>query len=508
MGTVLQNQQDVLIDLIYQIPTDPNAWDKFAKILLDILDASYVHLQAIDFSYNVLSFSHGMGNLAREFYAQAELNYLRFPPEADPRWPVFLNPQRKGWYQCHTHVTEEFVQTSDLYQLILLPIGLRYVASHELMRDEKLCIFWSVSTTAKRKPLNADELHFLDALNIHLRRMVTVQRHKFEFEVQSIAGYALIDKLPQPIMLLNLSGQVVHSNQAMHRIMQQGDVLRIHPHTKMLQLAEPFHQQLEQHFYHIEFLLRRQISDQLLNECCIQLTDEQGEVAYLFLNLLVSAQEKLIFGTRPLVMLTLYQPQNNEYHSQLFKIFDCFSTGVILLTQDQKVFYQNVYASQLLEKSSLLNVSQKQTLRAHGEFQNKLNKLLIDALVNDSGQDHNLVIYGQDQKEILTLNISAIDQNTAYEQIGAGPKVLAVFFKQLNQKRNLEAQYLKQLYQLTPREIQICMHFFQGLDLSEIAEVSHLTISTVRTYLKQIYLKTHCSSQSELMKLLMNAVIG
>ncbi|MGE8540702.1 MAG: helix-turn-helix transcriptional regulator [Acinetobacter sp.] len=293
----------------------------------------------------------------------------------------------------------------------------------------------------------------------------------------------------------------------MHRIIQQGDLLSIQQKTKMLQLAEPFNAQLEEHFYHIEFLLRRQISDQLLNERCIQLIDDQSRVAYLFLNLLVSAQEKLSFGTRPLVMLTLYQPQNNEYHSQLFKIFDCFSTGVILLTHDQKVFYQNAYASQLLEKSSLLNVSQKHVLKAQGEFQNKLSKLLLEALADDSGLDRNLVMYGQDQQEILTLNISAIDQNAVHQRIGEGPKVLAVFFKQLNQKRNLEAKYLKQLYQLTPREIQVCMHFFQGLDLAEIAEVSHLTLSTVRTYLKQIYLKTHCSSQSELMKLLMNAVI-
>src|SRR5690606_10448834 len=215
-----------------------------------------VHIQAVDFTYNVLSYSHGVGALTQEFYAQAELDYLHFPASADPRWPVFLNPERQGWYQCHLHVSEDFVQSSDLYQHILLPIGLRYVASHELIRDDKLCVFWSISTSAARKPLNANELKFLDQLTVHLKRMVSIQRHMYEFSAQSIAGYALIDKLPQPIMLLNLSGQAVHSNETMKGVMAQERFISIQNESKLTQLIEPYARQLSEHFYHIEFLLR------------------------------------------------------------------------------------------------------------------------------------------------------------------------------------------------------------------------------------------------------------
>ena len=127
-----------LCGLIYQIPLNKDGWFHFSKELLKILNVSYVHIQAIDFSYNVLSFSNGVGSLPLEAYASAELDYLRYPTEADPRWGKFLDPERKGWYQCHTHVPEEFVENSDLYQKILLPYGLRYVATHELILDEKL----------------------------------------------------------------------------------------------------------------------------------------------------------------------------------------------------------------------------------------------------------------------------------------------------------------------------------------------------------------------------------
>lgn len=506
MSALFKDQLDGLIDLIYQMPSDSGAWERFSKKLLHLLDASYVHIQAIDFKYNVLSFSHGVGNLAQEFYAQAELNYLHFPAEADPRWPVFLHPDRQGWYQCHTHVSKGFVQSSDLYQQILLPVGLRYVASHILMRDEKLCVFWSISTSAERQPLNADELRFLDSLLVHLKRAVSVQRQKYEFEAQSIAGFALIDKLPQPIMLLNLSGQAIHCNPAMRRVLEQGRWLSVQPDTKQVQLLEGQESRLEELLYHFEFLLRRQISDQLLNERSIQMVNDNGQTAYLFLSLLLSKQEQLIFGTRPLMMLNLFQPNASVQHEQLFKIFDCFTTGVILLTHDQQVFYQNAYAEQLLEKTSLLSISKKR-LRTGTEFQDKLSHLLNDVLQNSFSYERNLAIYGKGQHEILSLNISLIDQGAERDAGGLDSRIIAVFFKQLNQKRELEEGYLRQLYQLTRRELQICMLFFQGMDLNEIAEHMHLTLSTVRTYLKQIYIKTHCSSQSELMKLLMNAVI-
>ena len=126
---VLENDYNELCELIYQIPLNKHGWFNFSKKLLKILNGSYVHIQAIDFSFNVLSFSNGVGLLPLEAYA-AELNYLRYPVDADPRWGKFLNPERWGWYQCHTHVSEDFVKKSDLYQNILLSVGFHNFQIH------------------------------------------------------------------------------------------------------------------------------------------------------------------------------------------------------------------------------------------------------------------------------------------------------------------------------------------------------------------------------------------
>ncbi|MCH4248908.1 MAG: helix-turn-helix transcriptional regulator [Acinetobacter populi] len=378
MAESLDNDDTELIELTYQIPVNPDAWQEFAKKIIQILDVSYVHIQAIDFSYQVLSFSNGIGPLPLEIYASAELDYLRYPTEADPRWGKFLDPERKGWYQCHHHVTEEFVQHSDLYQKILLPYGLRYVATHELIWDEKLCVFWSISTSSGRQPLNQQELDFLNRLMPHLKRVVMAQRHLYEFSTNSIVGFNLIDKLTQPIMLLNLSGNVVHYNQTMLQFLDNTEVIQIR--EKQLCLPEQSQLQFSSILYEIEAVFRYKQGQ--LQQYKERVFSIPGTTISLVINLLASEKEQSFFGTRPLVMLKFY------------------------------------------------------------------------------------------------------DTNTKFEV-------------------RLFEQELKSTYQLSKREIEVCQLFVNGYKLQDIAEATDTTLSTVRTYFKSIFLKTHCASQTELMKLLM-----
>lgn len=381
---LLDNYYNELCDLIYNIPLEKNGWFNFSKRLLDVLDVSYVHIQAIDFTYNVLSFSNGVGVFPLENYAVAELDYLRYPIEADPRWGKFLDPDRKGWYQCHTHVTNEFVQKSDLYQKILLPIDLRYVATHELLWDDKLCVFWSISTSEQREPLNADELAFLDRLMPHLKRIMLVKRELFEFSVENIVGYNLIDKLSQPIILLNLSGQIVHYNEAADQLLK--DNHHIQSKDNKLILHRDDHVKLSDHLYKIEEMFR--YNQEQLNSCKDTLFSISNSDLKITLSLLASEKEMSFFGIRPLVMLS-------------------FEKNAGKLTKDKR--------------------------SAHYQ------------LLNDD---------------------------------------------------------LKEKYKLTKRELELCHMFVNGMNLKQIEQQMELTRSSIRTYLRNIFTKTECNSQAELMHFL------
>ena len=257
---ILDKYYDEVCELIYQIPLHKNGWINFARKILKVLDASYVHIQAIDFTFNVLSYSNGIGIFDSEVYATAELDYLRYPINADPRWEKLLNSRQMGWYQCHTHIAEEFVRNSDLYKKILLPIGFRYVAIHELIWDDKMCVSWSITTSAQRQPLNAQELAFLDRLLPHLKRIVSAQRHLYELSLDNIVGYNLIDKLNLPIMLLSLSGQVIHYNPKMQQYLKLNEFIQIK--NTQLCLPKVYQTSLSKTLYEIEYAFRYQ-QDQL-----------------------------------------------------------------------------------------------------------------------------------------------------------------------------------------------------------------------------------------------------
>ncbi len=381
---LLDNYYNELCDLIYNIPLEKNGWFNFSKRLLDVLDVSYVHIQAIDFTYNVLSFSNGVGVFPLENYAAAELDYLRYPIEADPRWGKFLDPDRKGWYQCHTHVTNEFVQKSDLYQKILLPIDLRYVATHELLWDDKLCVFWSISTSEQREPLNADELEFLDRLMPHLKRIMLVKRELFEFSVENIVGYNLIDKLSQPIILLNMSGQIVHYNQASDQLLKDNNYILAKDNKLILPRDDQV--KLSDHLYKIEEMFR--YNQEQLNSCKDTLFSISNSDLKITLSLLASEKEMSFFGIRPLVMLS-------------------FEKNAGKLTKDKR--------------------------SAHYQ------------LLNDD---------------------------------------------------------LKEKYKLTKRELELCRMFVNGMNLKQIGQQMELTRSSIRTYLRNIFTKTECNSQAELMHFL------
>lgn len=305
----LEDSYNDLVELIYRIPINDDGWGAFCEKLTQVMDCSTVHILAFDVEYQAYSFSRAVNKFATvSDAAHAEVAYLHYPMEADPRWEGVFNPERKGWYQCHYSISDEFVNNSDLYQDLLLPFNMRYTAVHELILDEKLCLLIAVQTSQVRQPLNKDELRFLDKLLVHLKRVAAIQRHIYEFSSKAIMGYALVDKLTQPIILLDLKGQICHYNIATKQLSERSKLINID--TNKLILPIPYQKLLIEKIKESESLFKYEkikFKEKHEDEC-IKVLDENGEMLYIFISLLVSEQEMKAFGTRPLVMLTIYHP--------------------------------------------------------------------------------------------------------------------------------------------------------------------------------------------------------
>jgi len=193
---------------------------------------------------------------------------------------------------------------------VLLPFDLRYVAVKALVLDEQLCIAFIIHTSEKQQPLQNEKIDFLNRLLPHLERVLKTQRQLYKFSTDSIVGYSLINKLHQPIVLLNLSGGVVHYNTAVSTLLEKTNLIQLQ--NNQIYLDQPYQQQLKDNLREIEALFRQQTFDnELLQDGGIKIQSESGETLYIFASLLATEQELKAFGIRPLVMLTLFHPEHS-----------------------------------------------------------------------------------------------------------------------------------------------------------------------------------------------------
>ncbi|WP_374296693.1 helix-turn-helix transcriptional regulator [Acinetobacter sp.] len=81
---------------------------------------------------------------------------------------------------------------------------------------------------------------------------------------------------------------------------------------------------------------------------------------------------------------------------------------------------------------------------------------------------------------------------------------VAIFLTSRHPQVHLAKSYLITHFKLSKREVEICEHFVQGLDIAQISTQCGMTLSTVRTYFKHIFAKVDCNSQAELMRILLS----
>ncbi|WP_335953202.1 helix-turn-helix transcriptional regulator [Acinetobacter higginsii] len=193
------------------------------------------------------------------------------------------------------------------------------------------------------------------------------------------------------------------------------------------------------------------------------------------------------------------------------KILDKLKVGVMLVDSDYQLVYANLVAKNILENSSsLLWLDRYTKLKTKAHFQNQLNQYISSVCFNTETTEEVggvLVLYQQPNEPLLKLSITPFTE--PYGTLGhhKNQHLAMIFMTTMQQRYYLSTLYLSQTYNLSKREIMICELFINGRSLEEISEELKITLSSLRTYFKYIYEKTNCSSQTELMYLLMNITL-
>jgi DNA-binding CsgD family transcriptional regulator/GAF domain-containing protein len=204
--------------------------------------------------------------------------------------------------------------------------------------------------------------------------------------------------------------------------------------------------------------------------------------------------------------------QAKQQKLALGHILDHLKTGVLLLDQQSCLVYSNKKAQAILNRSSLIELDRYNHLKVGRGFQAKLDQLIEGAGSNLSQWNKEpggvMALSAPDQTTlmltIIPFNLSQLKNTEGLPE----QAYVAVFVTETEQKYYLAADFLKQQYHLSNREIELCELFINEHDLEKIAEYCQLSLSTVRTYFKNIYAKTQCNSQAELIHLLMGITVN
>jgi len=201
---------DAVVAEIYRAAAGEVPWGQPFQAISDVLDAWGVYMHGVRLADGAVAFAYEVGG----FPPAAALEYVRTFHRIDPRM-AFLAPLQPGeWASCHEHFDTDFVASNPFYQDFLIPVGGRYCSGAKIFQDDEVVVFMGVHRAVGMQPLEPSRLSLMKRFGAHIQTAIGLWRRQRELIKASLAGNALLDRLAQPILLIDEQLQLHYSNAA------------------------------------------------------------------------------------------------------------------------------------------------------------------------------------------------------------------------------------------------------------------------------------------------------
>ncbi|MBL8659166.1 MAG: helix-turn-helix transcriptional regulator [Rhodospirillales bacterium] len=192
------------------------------------------------------------------------------------------------------------------------------------------------------------------------------------------------------------------------------------------------------------------------------------------------------------------------FHQVAFDALDVVPIGVAFVDGAGAITAANRIARQIIEGENV-RAYQETVRRAQSAARPpRLGRAVADAMsdLRDSGGDA-LSAFAVPRKpglRPLTCLLAPLGGNEGYSE-GDGPSAM-LFIGDPDRPMEIDQRRLRQLYGLSRAEARVVALLAQGYKLDATAESLGLVYETVRKHLKQVFDKTGCDRQAELVRLL------
>lgn len=312
------SQQSTIMEILNKVQ-HADDWIILLEQLNQHFNLQASQLFAVDLEVQALSFSvhHGV-DFDEHQLEQAALKQIRLDIDDDPRLNKMLVAPMQGWMHCFQHFTEDEILQTQVYQQVLKPLNLRFCSAIQILYDHKVCIILSFLTSPERGALSCSELQPIYELLPILQQKIQQYRHHFEYSTMTLLGSQLIQKMNQPIAIINLNGDILELNTEAKQLLENSKLIQIK--QRRFAFNESSQQQFELNLIELERLHKRHHDLSYAERSKIMMIDDH---LFLTLDLLSPEKTHKIFGLRPVLLATFsglkHKPKyQREICTQLF----------------------------------------------------------------------------------------------------------------------------------------------------------------------------------------------
>ncbi|MEM6627295.1 MAG: response regulator, partial [Pseudomonadota bacterium] len=178
---------------------------------------------------------------------------------------------------------------------------------------------------------------------------------------------------------------------------------------------------------------------------------------------------------------------------------DAVNAAVLILGPDARLIYANAAGRDLLSEADPLTLNEDSICRPRdASNRDAFAALIADCATHQDGRPHWLTL----DRSTATGYISMVAKCEAPD--GQSPRV-TIIASDPERRTILSTDAVRHLFNLSRAEAAIAISIAKGDRLEDAAAASGVTISSARTYLKRVFLKTGAGRQADLVKLVHNS---
>ena len=237
---------------------------------------------------------------------------------------------------------------------------------------------------------------------------------------------------------------------------------------------------------------------------CVILTIQRSLEQGVFQPLELETLNRLVPYVRQAVGLNRQLASRSEAASSLAAVIDVLPDATLVLDSYSTVLYSNKAAQLLLDRERSLAIRDERLSFSENELQSAFflaSTQVVRASIGREGYYTETLILKRRGRQPLIFVMRPIESS----ELLAGGALVTIY--EPGSRELPKAEQIAGYFDLTRAEAQVCELLVAGMDLQHIADTLGRKISTVRYQLKQVFQKTACTRQGELVSTILSALL-